>query len=60
MEEVSQTLLNVSNQMIQNTLNRQLWEPTISPGSVFSAQASEKIKRGEFLNLPYLAGTNVR
>ncbi|KAG7089956.1 hypothetical protein E1B28_011581 [Marasmius oreades] len=52
-------LLNVSNEMISNTLNNQLWQPTISPGTLFSAQASEKIKRGEFLHLPYLAGTNV-
>ncbi|KAK1229434.1 hypothetical protein PQX77_007513 [Marasmius sp. AFHP31] len=54
-----ETLLNVSNGMISDTLNSQLWEPTISPGSLFSARASEKIRRGEFLHLPYLAGTNV-
>ncbi|KAL0058777.1 hypothetical protein AAF712_014514 [Marasmius tenuissimus] len=54
-----ETLLNISNQMIGNTLNRQLWQPTISPGSLFSTQASEKIKGGEFLHLPYLAGTNL-
>ncbi|KAF9266437.1 alpha/beta-hydrolase [Marasmius fiardii PR-910] len=52
-------LLNVSNAMISNTLNHQFWEPTISPGSLFSAPASEKIQRGDFLHLPYLAGTNV-
>ncbi|KAK1235953.1 hypothetical protein PQX77_000804 [Marasmius sp. AFHP31] len=45
--------------MIGNTLNRQLWQPTISSGSLFSTQASEKIKGGEFLHLPYLAGTNL-
>ncbi|KAL0578989.1 hypothetical protein V5O48_003029 [Marasmius crinis-equi] len=54
-----ETLLNISNQMIQNTLNSQLWQPTISPGTLFNAQASDKIKRGDFLRLPYLAGTNV-
>ncbi|ESK95924.1 carotenoid ester lipase [Moniliophthora roreri MCA 2997] len=54
-----ETLLNVSNAMIGATLNSQLWQPTISPGTKFHAQASEIIKSGDFVHLPYLAGTNV-
>ncbi|KAL0571661.1 hypothetical protein V5O48_010301 [Marasmius crinis-equi] len=52
-------LLNISNDMIANTLNRQLWQPTISPGTLWSTQASAKKKSGDFLSVPYLAGTNV-
>ncbi|KAK7044075.1 hypothetical protein VNI00_007791 [Paramarasmius palmivorus] len=54
-----ETLMNASNRMIANTLNSQLWQPTISPGSKFFAQASDIIKSGNFVHLPYLAGTNV-
>ncbi|KAF7773164.1 hypothetical protein Agabi119p4_5331 [Agaricus bisporus var. burnettii] len=57
-----ETLLNISNSMIDNTLNGQLWEPTIGPeGSMAMAteQASSKVMRGDFLHLPYLGSTTL-
>lgn len=48
--------------MIDSTLNSQLWEPTVSdaPGSFINERGSTKVKSGNFLHVPYLAGTNVR
>lgn len=55
-----QTLLNISNTMIESTLNMQLWEPAIGPpGSVFPERAFTRMRRGDFLHLPYMAGTNL-
>ncbi|KAG6905611.1 hypothetical protein DXG01_001717, partial [Tephrocybe rancida] len=54
-----ETLLNTSNTMISATLNRQLWQPSIAPGSMTPERASVRIRKGEFLKVPYLAGTNV-
>jgi hypothetical protein len=55
-----QKLVNVSNEMIGSTLNRQLWQPAIGPpGSLIPERASARVIRGHFLHLPYLAGTNV-
>ncbi|KAJ3712185.1 alpha/beta-hydrolase [Lentinula raphanica] len=54
-----ETLLNISNAMIDGTLNSQLWQPTIGPaGSFADARASTKIQNKDFLHVPYLAGTN--
>ncbi|KAJ4480139.1 alpha/beta-hydrolase [Lentinula aciculospora] len=54
-----ETLLNLSNVMIAETLNSQLWQPCVGPvGSFADARASNKIQNKEFLHVPYLAGTN--
>ncbi|KAJ7185568.1 alpha/beta-hydrolase [Mycena filopes] len=52
-------LVHISNGMIWSTLNSQLWQPSIAPGSMIPERASSKIARGDFLHLPYLAGTNL-
>ena len=46
--------------MVATTLNNQAWQPAVGPpDSLMSVQASEKIRNGDFLHLPYLSGTNV-
>ncbi|KAG6916173.1 hypothetical protein DXG01_008146 [Tephrocybe rancida] len=55
-----ETLMTISNAMILATLNKQLWQPAIGPkGSLAPERASERIRRGDFLRVPYLAGTNI-
>ncbi|TFK35561.1 alpha/beta-hydrolase [Crucibulum laeve] len=55
-----ETLMNISNVMIDATLNQQLWQPSIGPvGSLIPEEASARVKRGDFLRLPFIIGTNV-
>jgi len=51
--------MNISNTFISSTLNHQLWQPTIAPGSFAFVRASAKITSGDFVHLPMIAGTNV-
>lgn len=52
--------MNVTNIMVNGTLNMQFWEPVVGPpGSMIDMRASQKIESGDFLHVPYLAGTNV-
>jgi len=54
------TLLTISNGMIDSTLNSQLWQPSVGPpGSFIPVQASQKVQSGDFLHLPYVGGTNL-
>ncbi|KLO10834.1 alpha/beta-hydrolase [Schizopora paradoxa] len=55
------TLLNISNTMINNRLNQQLWQPTVGPpGGLITERPSEVIASGNFLHdVAYLAGTNL-
>ncbi|KZV64422.1 alpha/beta-hydrolase [Peniophora sp. CONT] len=52
-------LVNVSNTLQKATLNQQLWQPTVAPGSFVPVRASSKIADGEFLNVPIIIGTMV-
>lgn len=51
--------MNITNDLINETLNGQLWEPTIAPGSFAPVPASQKVDSGNFLHVPYIGGTNV-
>ncbi|KAH7912797.1 alpha beta-hydrolase [Hygrophoropsis aurantiaca] len=55
-----ETLLNITNEMLANTVNGQLWEPTIGPpGSFAPERPSQRILSQNFARLPYLGGTNL-
>ncbi|KAF9223918.1 alpha beta-hydrolase [Gyrodon lividus] len=53
-------LLNISNTMIDSTLNQQLWQPAIGPVSSFAPERpSQKVRSGNYLHVPFLGGTNL-
>ncbi|KIJ67043.1 hypothetical protein HYDPIDRAFT_109031 [Hydnomerulius pinastri MD-312] len=55
-----ETLLNISNAMVDSTLNSQLWEPAIGPAGSFAPERpSQRILSGSYLHVPYLGGTNL-
>jgi len=56
-----ETLLNISNTMINNRLNQQLWQPTVGPpNSLIPERPSQRIASGKFLHdVAYMAGTNL-
>jgi carboxylesterase type B len=55
-----QTLLNISNSLSAKALITQLWQPTVGTTGGFAPErASARIAKGNFLNLPLLAGTNL-
>ncbi|KAH7928068.1 alpha beta-hydrolase [Leucogyrophana mollusca] len=55
-----ETLLNISNTMIDDTVNGQLWEPAIGPlGSFAPERPSQRILSQGYPHLPYLGGTNL-
>ncbi|VDB84761.1 unnamed protein product [Peniophora sp. CBMAI 1063] len=53
------TLVNVSNTLQKATLNQQLWQPTVAPGSFVPVRASSRIATGDFLHVPIIIGTMV-
>lgn len=54
-----QTLLNISNGMIDSTLNQQLWEAAVHPDNIISVRASVNILSGNVVHVPYIGGSNV-
>lgn len=51
--------MNVTNTLMTDVLNGQLWEPTVAAGNFISVEPSEKISAGDFLHIPVIMGTNV-
>ncbi|KAI0035419.1 alpha/beta-hydrolase [Vararia minispora EC-137] len=51
-------LVNFSNTDMMATLNHQLWQPTVAPGSFAPVRASARIASGDFLHVPVIMGTN--
>jgi len=55
-----ETLNDITNTLVGTVLNGQFWEPAVGgPGSFMPVRPSQQIATGNFLHLPYLAGTNL-
>ncbi|EMD42188.1 hypothetical protein CERSUDRAFT_90791 [Gelatoporia subvermispora B] len=55
-----ETFMDISNVMINDTLNQQFLQPSVGPiGSFVTERPSQRLASGNYLRVPVLAGTNL-